>query len=59
MTGLKEIPIEERSGDEVSLRAGARTQLQAKVVQVRISPEATLRRQPGLRRYPGTARSPA
>jgi methylthioribose-1-phosphate isomerase len=37
--GLKEIPIEERSGDEVSLVWGK--DAAGKVVQVRISPEAT------------------
>jgi len=37
--GLTEIPIEERSGDEVSLVWGK--DAQGKVVQVRVSPEAT------------------
>jgi methylthioribose-1-phosphate isomerase len=37
--GLKEIPIEERSGDEVSLVWGK--DAQGKVVQVRVSPDAT------------------
>jgi methylthioribose-1-phosphate isomerase len=37
--GLKEIPIEERSGEEVSLVWGK--DAQGKVVQVRVSPEAT------------------
>ncbi len=37
--GLKEIPIEERSGDEVSLVWGK--DAEGKVVQVRVSPDAT------------------
>ena len=51
--GLKEIPIEERSADEVSLVWGKTKS--GEIAQVRISPGSHARRQPGLRRDAGAA----
>ena len=55
--GVKEIPIEERSADEVDFIQGLGAD--GKVARVRISPAGKPRRQPGLRRDAGAARDRA